>query len=448
MCLPTAFCEHMRCLLGQAYESFVAALQQPAPVSVRIHPQKKHQITSDDRVPWSATGYYLNRRPSFAEDPLWHAGTYYVQEASSMFLEQAVLQLFSGSLPQRVLDLCAAPGGKSLHLLSLLSANSVLVSNEMVASRNHLLRENLIKWGYPNVVVTRNEPHDFRRLPAFFDLIVADVPCSGEGLFRKDQSARMRWSPALVDQCARRQRKIIADILPALKPGGILIYSTCTFNTTENEEVIAYLTQHHAVKPVSLTVLPEWNLVLSPVCGGYRFYPHRVRGEGFFIAVLRKEDSIDKLPAFSPSKTVFSLPERIHDNKRISLNKLLSDSSLFDWYYYQYYLHFFPQSKREDLSMLLRRLNVLSFGTRSAAFKPDIVPQHDLAMSVFLNSNYFSQIEIAKEHAIQFLKKEYMPISASNGWHLITHQQVPLGFIKKTNQRYNNYYPAAWRLRQ
>ncbi len=169
-----------------------------------------------------------------------------------MFLEQAFTQATNGATHLNVLDLCAAPGGKSTHLLSLMDQNSLLVSNEVIQSRSAILSENLQKWGHDNVVVTNNDPKDFQRLPGFFDVIVVDAPCSGEGLFRKDPGAIKEWSEDAVALCSKRQRRILSDVWPALKTGGILIYSTCTYNSQENEENLRWLQQEYEVESIPL----------------------------------------------------------------------------------------------------------------------------------------------------------------------------------------------------
>ena len=217
----------MRARLQDQWPAFQLSLQESSPTSIRLNPLKKSKVP-EKKIPWTETGYYLEQRPRFTLDPLFHAGAYYVQEASSMLMEQGVRQSMDVTQPILALDLCASPGGKSTHLLSLLSADSFLVSNEVIRARASVLSENIQKWGYENVLVTNNDPIDFQLLPGFFDLIVVDAPCSGEGLFRKDQAAMKEWSVDNVQLCAQRQQRIVADVWPSLKEEGILLYSTCT----------------------------------------------------------------------------------------------------------------------------------------------------------------------------------------------------------------------------
>ena len=301
--IPQEFRDYACRLLGQErYDCFARALAEPPSVSVRLNPFKAiHAGLSpgglhgaDGSVPWaSGEGCYLQGRPSFTADPLFHAGAYYVQEASSMFLGQALRQHVSG--PAVVLDLCAAPGGKSTHIRSLLPEGSLLVSNEPVKARAQVLLENMTKWGHPDVAVTNAYPQDFARLPSFFDVLVADVPCSGEGMFRKEEAAVEGWSMDNVLMCRDRQRAILRDVWPALKPGGLLVYSTCTLNAYEDEENVAWVAAELGAEVLGVEVAPQWGVVgnlLPPDAAGsfpaYHFIPGFTRGEGFFLAVLRK----------------------------------------------------------------------------------------------------------------------------------------------------------------
>ena len=252
MKLPASFIDYTRALLGdEEYDKLAVALQQEPPVSIRLN-QLKINHSLSDKVPWSSEGFYLEERLTFTFDPLFHAGCYYVQEASSMFVEQVLRQYITG--PVKMLDLCAAPGGKSTHARSILPEGSLLVANEVIRNRSQILAENLTKWGHPDVVVTNNDPADFSALLSFFDVILTDVPCSGEGMFRKDPVAVEEWSPENVEICWQRQRRIIADIWDALKPGGILIYSTCTFNTKEDEENARWIQQEYGGEPLTVQV--------------------------------------------------------------------------------------------------------------------------------------------------------------------------------------------------
>ena len=286
--LPPDFAAATRSLLGDAYRLLEAALQAEPAVSVRMNRDKCGEEPSAERVPWCDTGYYLAERRLFTLDPLFHAGAYYVQEASSMFLEQAVKAYVKE--PVRCLDLCAAPGGKSTHLCSILPEGSILVSNEVIPSRAAVLYENLAKWGNPNVFVARNAPADLGRLAHFFDLVVVDAPCAGEGMFRKDPAAARQWSLSGVARCAARQRQILRDVWDALRPGGLLVYSTCTYNTEENEDNLSFLVEDLGAEALPVPLREAWQVTGAlkygyPAC---RFFPHKTRGEGFFLALVRK----------------------------------------------------------------------------------------------------------------------------------------------------------------
>ena len=290
--LPSSFTDYTRALLGvEEYEKLAAALEGEQPVSIRLNEDKLPESSfslfrsSLEHVPWSAAGYYLDKRLTFTFDPLFHAGCYYVQEASSMFVEQA-LRRYVGEGPVVMLDLCAAPGGKSTHARSVLPAGSLLVANEVIRNRSQVLAENLTKWGHSGVVVTNNDPADFSSLTDFFDVILTDVPCSGEGMFRKDPVAVSEWSGENVEICWQRQRRIVTDIWPCLKPGGILIYSTCTYNTKENEENIRWIRDEFGAEVLPLEISTDWNIT-GNLLSGEDFppivsYPIGRRGKDLF----------------------------------------------------------------------------------------------------------------------------------------------------------------------
>ncbi|HOK36534.1 MAG TPA: RsmB/NOP family class I SAM-dependent RNA methyltransferase, partial [Paludibacteraceae bacterium] len=283
MQLPTAFEERTRLLLGEEYPAFIKALNETPPTSIRVN-DKMNYVPSSQKVAWCESGYYLPERPSFTSDPLFHAGVYYVQEASSMFLQQAINQHFPEA--KNILDVCAAPGGKTTLLSQSFDNDTLIVSNEIIHSRVKILAENVIKWGNANVIVTNNEPADFSKLSSFFDTVIVDAPCSGEGLFRKNPAAIQEWSVENVQKCAVRQKKIVQEVWDALKTDGILVYSTCTYNREENEENVFWICKELGAELLNLDVSRWKNITVSD--GGYRFYPHKIRGEGFFLSILRK----------------------------------------------------------------------------------------------------------------------------------------------------------------
>ncbi|HRF42010.1 MAG TPA: RsmB/NOP family class I SAM-dependent RNA methyltransferase, partial [Saprospiraceae bacterium] len=277
----------MQAQLGAAFADFADALTQPAPVSIRAN---RHKWTGpaqhDGQVPWCKNGYYLAERPPFTLDPLLHAGAYYVQEASSMSIAHALRQLVDLENPLLALDLAAAPGGKSTLLAGMLSADSLLIANEVIRNRYQALRHNLARWGLPNVAVSQHDPEDFAPLAGSFDLVLVDAPCSGEGLFRKDPDAQKEWSPAQVGFCAARQRRILAQAAALMAPGGVLVYSTCTYNDEENAANAAWLQEVAGLEYAPVNWPSEWGV--EERRWGYQFYPHRVRGEGFYVACFRR----------------------------------------------------------------------------------------------------------------------------------------------------------------
>jgi 16S rRNA C967 or C1407 C5-methylase (RsmB/RsmF family)/NOL1/NOP2/fmu family ribosome biogenesis protein len=432
--IPDAFISRTQALLGSEWPAFESALKEESPVSIRLNPYKSsteilNSFGKVEIVPWASQAYYLPYRPSFTFDPLFHAGCYYVQEASSMFLEQIIRKEISK--PVKVLDLCAAPGGKSTQLVSVLPEGSLLVANEIIRSRAHILTENLIKWGNPNIVITNNDPSAIGKSGACFDVIVADVPCSGEGMFRKDVEVINEWSPHAIRLCAERQKRIIAGVWPALKQDGLLIYSTCTYNKEENEDVILWICKELKAE---IAILP------------HRFMPHQIKGEGFFIAAIRKKEGKrrrDEKDRKQEKRKRISIPPEIK-------NRFI-DEDYFSVFADNNLLTIVPSLHSEDYLFLKNRLKIISAGTTLGETKgKDFVPAHALAMSVFLASSAFPKWELDKETALRYLRKEALQTTAGNlpkGYVLVTYLNSPLGFIKNIGIRANNLYPQEWRIR-
>ena len=459
MKLPQVFIEQTKKNIGAAsFEKLVAALQQETPISVRFNEAKITKETYSEKylpVNWAKTGAYIPLRPTFTFDPLFHAGCYYVQEAASMFLEQAIQQYVSSDCI--ALDLCAAPGGKSTHLISLLSSNSLLVSNEVIRVRSRILAENMIKWGRPNVVVTNNDPADFKALPSFFDLIVADVPCSGEGMFRKDPASIAEWSAENVAICAQRQRRILTDVWDSLKPGGLLIYSTCTYNLAENEQNIAWLMEQFSAEPLPLTIPDSWNVtgnLIDAAIPVYHFFPHKTTGEGFFLAVLRK-------PLSSVAALHLSARKKADKRAKKNMKREKQEScpaEIVNWLQTpEAYLitnqmgrvTAFPRCHSSLLEQL-KTLRILHAGIELATIKgKSLSPAHGLAMSTQLSPTAFARIELSFSQALSYLRKESFAVSdtAPKGYLLLTFNGIPLGFSKNIGNRVNNLYPNEWRIR-
>jgi len=442
--LPESFEMRMKSILGSGFPEFSHSLSASIHHSIRINPKKTGKNVDLNPVPTCSTGYYLAQRPIYTLDPLFHAGTYYVQESSSMFLEQFIL--LSNSKKLKVLDLCAAPGGKSTHLSSLLSDDSLLVSNEVIHPRALVLSENLKKWGNPNVVVTCNDPRDFSRLPGFFDIIVVDAPCSGEGLFRRDPSAMDEWSESNANLCAQRQKRILADVWPSLAEGGMLIFSTCTFNPAENEENIAWLSEFASVEAVRLNIPDEWGILTTEANGipCYRFYPHKVDGEGYFTAAVRKKESVET-KWNTKSKTNLPLAGKA---EQILLNGLLQNLPLSLIKFEEQFLAF-PTALLTELDLLKAALRIVHAGVKVGGIKQaSLIPAHELAISTVANKTHFPSVDLSLEQSICFLKREDFQLDfQGKGWNLLTYLGHPLGWAKNIGSRFNNSYPKEWRIR-
>ncbi len=454
--LPSSFIDRTRRLLGDDYPRFEQALATESPVSIRLNPAKCWPGRPlGEAVPWSQEGYYLPERPAFTFDPCFHAGAYYVQEAASMFLHRVIDQYIH--TPVRYLDLCAAPGGKSTDAIASLPAGSLVVSNEVVPNRTYILAENLTKWGSPFSVVTRNEAADFARLESYFDVVATDVPCSGEGMFRKDPDSIAEWSPAGVDRCAERQRQILTDVWPALKPGGVLIYSTCTYNLEENEEMVLYLMKELGATPLTVDTDPAWGITSALVPGvtAYRFMPHLTRGEGLFMAVLRKpgepDDSHSRLldePAGKRNKKGKKTTPATPVPSSLRIRRLSSDD--FDFVSRGDSFLAIPREYRADYPLLDRHLTLLQAGVTLATVKGrDYIPHPSLALSTALDPEKTPRFEADLATALAYLRREsiVLPPDQPRGYLIVAYRGFPLGWVKNLGNRANNLYPQEWRIR-
>jgi NOL1/NOP2/sun family putative RNA methylase len=412
--------------------------------SIRINPKKNFEFRISNfefsRVPWSERGYYLTQRPSFTFDPLFHAGCYYVQEASSMFLEQALRQTVDLSKTLKVLDLAAAPGGKTTHIQSLISKDSLLVSNEVIKSRANILKDNVVKWGADNVIVTNNDPKSFARLESYFDVIVVDAPCSGSGLFRRDEEAIDEWSPNHVQLCSQRQRRILADVWPALKKDGILIYSTCSYSKEEDEEIIQWMMENFTIANCQLTIDNSWGIVETE--NGYRFWPDKVKGEGFFIACLKKLDDERAFDRKIKDKL------EVLDKNEIRIVKDWVVESNYQFFKIRNETHAISDNLLKELNILLAHLRIHYSGiTIGEIIRERLIPGHALALSDLV-SDQIEKVELNYEDAIAYLRKQELKniTIKSKGWKLATHKSYPLGWINVLPTRINNYYPKELRI--
>jgi NOL1/NOP2/sun family putative RNA methylase len=431
--------------LHQSGEQVTSVRKNPAKI---LDGQSIIFNTELQQIPWCTNGYYLDERPSFTSDPLFHAGAYYVQEASSMFVGQALQQTLDLSQPLKVLDLCAAPGGKSTLIQSLISAESLLVSNEVIKTRVNILSENITKWGAANVVVSNNDPKDFQRLENYFDVIVIDAPCSGSGLFRKDAAAIEEWSLNNVALCNQRQQRIVADVFPSLKENGIIIYSTCSYSTEEDEAVCDWMVEEFKVESVPLKVENTWGIVATESeihkAKGYRFYPDKVKGEGFFIAVFKKKQEA----AFSASqKKERNSLQQVTKTEIEAVSHWLKNAADFFFIKQNDEIIAVPLYLQNDLQILQTALYIKKAGVRmGTVIRNELIPHHELAISTIINTAIPS-VEVDLETALQYLRKQEVQVNSSlKGWALISYRQLSLGWIKILPNRINNYYPKEWRI--
>ena len=464
--LPPAFVERMQTQLGADYPAFEAALQAQPHTSLRFNPRKPgSDFEKATPIPWNEQAVFLPERPKFFLDPLIYTGSYYVQEASSMLIGQCLD--FSQDL--KVLDLCAAPGGKSTLLASQLSPGSLLVSNELVYNRSRALIDNLSRWGNPNVVVTNNHPRDFQAINHFFDAMVVDAPCSGEGMFRKDPKVIGTWTPGVVRNCALRQKDILRQVIGALKVGGLLVYSTCTYNPSENEAIVQWLLDHEqgGFEIVPLEFPETWGLTPGTTQGfspamrhSYHCYPHKFRGEGFFIACLRKTQA-SRSVVLSPraqrrqkSKRGRGKPQA--DQPKVVLTK--KDAALASEYIqlegkqlHERYGGFdaVPEEHLESVQHLEAHLKILKAGIRVGTVKKGkFIPDHDLALSEQA-ADLVPLIEVDQPTALKYMKRESLRLEVGEvrDWAILTYQGRHLGWVKVLDDRVNNHLPKELRLR-
>lgn len=456
MKLPEEFLRSLESVAGFDRDSFVAAHNDESITSIRINPAKwsmENFENSDfhssfaihrSRVPWSRYGSYLNKRPSFTFDPLFHAGSYYVQEASSMFLEQALAQFTDLSRPLKILDLCAAPGGKSTHMQSLISKESLLVSNEVIKQRSVVLTDNIVKWGCGNVVVTNNDPKAFQKLPGYFDVLVVDAPCSGSGLFRKDEEAIREWSLNNVALCSQRQQRILADALPALKANGLLIYSTCSYSEEEDERIMDWLVQKMDVENVNLKekISEEVVVTNSGTTGavGYRFYPDKIKGEGFFLSCFRKKN-IEAFTKQKPAKR-----ETVSAKEKTILREWIRETTM-EIFRFRNDLVAFPENLVQDFALLHSVLNIQYAGVAvGQILKGRLVPNHALAQSLLLRDDV-PHVDLLYDDAVKYLQRQdFIWPSANLGWQIVRYQNCNLGWANALKNRVNNYYPKEIRI--
>ena len=447
--LPFDFIEQMRPVLGGELDAFLRSLQTERETSVRLNdkvPFEALSVLHDagmEEVPWCPDGYYLKRRPQFTLDPLMHAGCYYVQEASSMFLDEVLAQFVRPD--SIVLDMCGAPGGKATLISQFLNEEGLLITNEVVRQRVFILSENIQKWGNGNAVVTHNQARDFGdKAENLFDCVLVDAPCSGEGLFRKDEGAVDEWSLRNVQMCAERQRDILRYVWPALKPGGILIYSTCTYNPSEDEDNALFIRDTLGADVLKVDIDPTWNITLS-ARAGYHFYPHKTRGEGFYLCVFRKREA-----PFTPFR---AKAEKTRGSKTVDelgeLQSWLQHPERWSIRQSDRFTEAYPTRHKELIDWLSTHFTCVSTGFGIGELRgKHVAPQHSLSMLKDFRKEAFPQVELSLEMALAFLRSEALILpDQPSGYLLMTYQGVPLGFVKNIGNHSNNLYPNEWRIR-
>lgn len=449
--LPPIFLQSVSSCPGFDEEAFIQAHDEASPVSIRLNPFKPavSGLELNDPVRWNPEGFYLATRPNFTHDLLFQAGCYYVQEAGSMFIGHALRSCVDLQEQLAVFDVCASPGGKSTLLNSLITKESFLVANEVVKPRSEVLAQNLAKWGTANVVVTNNDPSAYAEMPDVFDVILVDAPCSGSGLFRKQHDAVDEWSPDNVNLCSQRQKRILAEIMQCLKPGGTLVYSTCSYSQSENEDIADWIVQEYALSSVSIPLEKDWGIVETGSrqhqAYGYRFYPDKTRSEGFFCAVFRKPGESDHATTTSGKK---------NRQENISVLKPKEKELFRDWiadvdaHELLKFKDDYLMTNMAALSFVNRypHLYLKKLGTTIGSLvRHDLIPHQDLAWSIY-RSPEVQAIDCTPEEGLKFMKKELQSVEGSKGWNLMTYQGFGLGWIKNLGNRINNYLPNEFRI--
>lgn len=469
MQLPNDFILQMKDIIGDENSRRLCdALAEKATVSIRLNRAKTSDIPFDTDtvgkpVAWCNDGFYLKERPLFTLDPLFHAGAYYVQEASSMFLSHVVGTLLgkrtadddiekTDLAPLAILDMCAAPGGKSTILRTMMPQDSLLIANEPIGRRANILSENIQKQGFPNTIVTNNYPKDFSRSGIMFDFILCDVPCSGEGMFRKDRQAIEEWSPQSVAKCQALQREIVSEAWKCLRDGGTMIYSTCTFNTRENEENIRWIADELGGEVIDIPTEPSWNISGSllkdfnmPV---YRFIPGKTEGEGLFMAVIRKKG--DTTIYSKANRNTKGKNRNNGKNGTVDLSRYIRRADDFTTIETDGDIVAFPKMWEQIYKTARKNLRIVHAGITIGQTKGrDFIPHQALALSTILKKDAFPCVDLEYEDAIKYLRKESIELHGDvpRGYVVVCYKGLPLGFVKNIGNRSNNLYPNEWRVR-
>lgn len=447
MILPQSFeTSLIRKIGAEGFKAYKESFNSKPVTSIRMHNHKAKGLEQLQGVAWCPLGYYLEARPIFTLDPAFHAGAYYVQEASSMFVWQALESIGHSHKALNILDLSAAPGGKSTLIANWLNGDGMLCANDPIKNRAYTLKYNLMKEGYSNIVVTHNDPKDFGQLENFFDIILVDAPCSGEGMFRKDPDTIKEWSEDNVNHCSARQKRILADVLPALKVGGHLIYSTCTFNESENIDNVAWMCQEYDLKCAAIQTKPSWNIDFEQkgTATGYQFYPNKVQGEGFFISMLQKTDLTQSRKNLKQNnQTITTVNKKIYP----ILNTYIESKNALFIQDKMEQIHMIPADIESQIYTLNHYLRIIYCGIHLGKLNKSIlIPDHSLALALEIHPD-ITRVELDKKDALLFLKKNLTAVSSqSSGWALATYQNNAIGWFKNIGHRINNYLPSEYRI--
>lgn len=451
MPLPVAFTERMRKQLGaEEAESLFVALDTVSPVAVRLNPAKcgEEGVWSDgEAIAWSTNGRKLKERPSFTLDTAFHAGAYYVQEAASQFIDHIIAgEELQG---KRVLDMCAAPGGKTTIYSTAVGVEGLVVANEYVRSRANILADNVRKWGMGNVLVTNNAPEHLAQFEGWFDVVAVDAPCSGEGMFRKEEVARTDWSEEAVKMCAIRQLSIVREAWQSLKDGGLFIYSTCTFNEDEDEGVLQAFIEEMGdvfVPSQRVEIDEKWGVVKGEVGAfqTFRFFPHKTDSEGLFVAVARKaEPTTQRTP-----KARKRVMQEVDKNARKELAKWLKEPDKYAFAEVGDTIYAYRAEQFKAVQALSENLTAIYSGVAMGQiFKGKLKPDWALSQYVGLERTAVAVEELDKARALDYLRKRDIAVGdMAEGINMLTHKGRALGFVKKVGARCNNLYPNSLKI--
>ncbi|MCI0519938.1 MAG: RsmB/NOP family class I SAM-dependent RNA methyltransferase [Chloroflexi bacterium] len=449
--LPPLFLEKMRRLLAQEYPAFLASYDLPPSAGLRVNTLKispaAFQAISPfplSPLPWAAEGFILSATPAQPPSPGKHpyhaAGLYYLQDPSAM----ATAALLAPRPGERVLDLAGAPGGKTTHLAALMQGEGLLIANEIHPKRVWELASNLERWGAPNALIANETPaHLAQALPGFFDRVLLDAPCSGEGMFRKNEAARLEWSPQLVASCALRQSAILDEAARLVRPGGRLVYSTCTFSPEENEAVVLrFLETHAEFELAEMERLPGAAPAFNDEAGrppGLRLWPQRAPGEGHFLAALTRRDG-NIISSPRPAALARLSPQERALWRQFSRANLAGQWEEADLRHSGGYLYRLPPG-----SPSLDGLRIVHPGLWLGQFKPGrFEPAHALALALRAGQAQRT-IDLSLPQAVSYLHGHPIADVGEDGWMLVCIQGFPLGWGKRAGGVIKNYYPKGLR---